>query len=125
MGYRSSVTCLMYSASRDDNDSTKGIIKEFIRQRIKPELFQYFTFDGWGARFDAENWKWYEGYTDIDSLMKLFDEYKEAFCENGYDSPYAFEYVRIGESYEDIETVDAGCSYNRLYVNREITVDEN
>ena len=123
MGYRSNVICLMYSASEDDNDSTKGIIKEFIRQRVTPELFTYFTFDGWGARFEAEDWKWYEGYADIDSLMKLFDEYKEAFCEGGYESKYAFEYVRIGESYDDIETIEEGGSHNRLYVARSIVVD--
>lgn len=125
MGYRSNVICLMYSASRDDNDSTKGIIKEFIRQRVTPELFQYFNFDGWGARFEAEDWKWYDGYADIDSLMKLFDEYAETFCEGGYESKYAFEYVRIGESYDDVEMIERGGYQNRLYVSRLITVDEN
>ena len=125
MGYRSNVICLMYSASMDDNDSTKGIIREFIRQRVTPDLFQYFTFDGWGARFEADQWKWYDGYADIDSRMKLFDEYAETFYEGGYESKYAFEYVRIGESYDDVEMVEKGGYQNRLYVSRLITVDEN
>ena len=122
MGYRSDVVALMYS--REDTPENKAIIREFIRQRVTPELMEYFDFDGWGAVFEVEQWKWYESYDDIQMLEKLFKEYQEAFCEGGYDAAYAFELIRVGESYDDIETDEAGCGQGRLRVDRRIAVDE-
>lgn len=121
MGYRSDVVALMYS--KGDKPENRAMIKEFVRQRVTPELMENFDFDGWGVKFEAEQWKWYEGYADIQMLEKLFDEYKEAFCEGGYESQYAYEFVRVGESYDDIETDEAGCSQGRLSVDRTICVE--
>ena len=121
MGYRSDVTALMYG--RENTPENTAIIKEFIRQRINDDVSHYFDYDGWGVKFEAEQWKWYDTYADIQMLEKLFAEYKEAFCEGGYDSLYAFEFVRVGESYDDIETDEAGCNQGRLSVSRSIVID--
>ena len=121
MGYRSDVVALMYG--KEDTPEDKAMIKEFIRQRINDDLTKYFTYDGWGVRFEAEQWKWYESYDDVQILEKLFADYQEAFCEGGYDSKYAYEYVRVGESYDDIETHEAGAARGRLSVDRTIIVD--
>lgn len=122
MGYRSDVVALMYS--KEDTPESKAIIKEFIRQRINDNLVDYFDYDGWGVKFEAEQWKWYEDYDDIKMLEKLFKEYQDTFCEGGYDAAYAFEFIRVGESYDDIETDEAGCGQGRLRVDRRIAVDE-
>jgi len=124
MGYRSDVVALMYS--KEDTPESKAIIKEFIRQRINDNLTDYFDYDGWGVKFEAEQWKWYESYADIQILEKLFDEYQEAFCGGhgvDYDCKYAYEFIRVGESYDDIETHEAGAEQGRLRVNRSIYVD--
>jgi len=124
MGYRSDVVALMYS--KEDTPESKAIIKEFIRQRINDNLTDYFDYDGWGVEFRAEHWKWYESYDDIQILEKLFDEYQEAFCGGhgvDYDCKYAYEFIRVGESYDDIETHEAGAEQGRLRVNRSIYVD--
>ena len=102
------------------------MIKEFIRQRITPELMENFDFDGWGAKFEAEQWKWNDSYADIQMLEKLFDEYQEAFCGGhgvDYDCKYAYEFIRVGESYDDIETHEAGAEQGRLRVERTICVE--
>lgn len=121
MGYRSDVVALMYGENNTPEET--AMIKEFIRQRITPKLMEHFDFDGWGVKFEAEQWKWYESYDDIRLLDKLFVDYQEAFCEGGYKSNYAYEFIRIGESYDDIETQNAGCTQSRLCVQRQITVD--
>ena len=121
MGYRSDVVALMYS--KEDTPESKAIIKEFIRQRINDNLTDYFDYDGWGVKFEAEQWKWYESYADIQILEKLFADYQDTFCEGGYDSQYAFEFIRVGESYDDIETHEAGCNQCRLRVDRFIRVE--
>lgn len=121
MGYRSDVVALMYG--KEDTPESKAIIKEFIRQRVTPELMEYFDFDGWGVKFEAEQWKWYEGYADIDLLEKLFADYQESFCEGNYDAAYAFEFIRVGDSYDDIETHEAGAEQSRLSVDRSIRIE--
>jgi hypothetical protein len=121
MGYRSDIVALMYSV--ENLPESNLMVKEFIRQRVTPELMENFDFDGWGVEFRAEHWKWYESYDDIQILEKLFADYQDAFCEGGHDSKYAYEYIRVGESYDDIETHEAGCNQSRLCVQRTITVD--
>lgn len=121
MGYRSDVAALMYS--KGGTPEEVAIIREFIRQRVTPELMEHFDFDGWGAVFEVEQWKWYPDYDSIKMLEKLFDEYRGAFCEGGYDAAYAFEFVRVGESYDDIETNEAGHSEGRLRVDRSIRIE--
>lgn len=124
MGYRSDVAALMYS--KGGTPEEVAIIREFIRQRVTPELMDYFDFDGWGAVFEAEQWKWYSDYDDIKMLEKLFADYQDAFCNGGgvdYDCKYAFEFVRVGESFDDIETNEAGHSLSRLSVGRSIRIE--
>ena len=121
MGYRSDVVALMYGKGNTPED--KAMIKEFIRQRVTPELMENFDFDGWGVKFEAEQWKWYSDYDDIKMLEKLFAEYKEAFCEGNYDAAYAFEFARTGEACDDTEMDAAGCNQCRLHVRRTIIVD--
>ena len=124
MGYRSDVAALMYS--KGGTPEEVAIIREFIRQRVTPELMKYFDFDGWGAVFEVEQWKWYESYADIQMLEKLFDEYQEAFCGGhgvDYDCKYAYEFIRVGESYDDIETHEAGAEQGRLSVDRFIRIE--
>lgn len=122
MGYRSDVVALMYG--KENTPENTAIIKEFIRQRVTPELMEHFDFDGWGVEFMAEQWKWYESDDVIKMLEKLFKEYQDTFCEGGYESQYAYEFIRVGESYDDIETHEAGCGQGRLRVDRRIAVDD-
>lgn len=124
MGYRSDVVALMYGVENLPENNL--MVKEFIRQRVTPELMEYFDFDGWGVKFEAEQWKWYDGYTDIEMLKKLFDDYCDAFCDGhgvDYDCKYAYEFIRIGEAYDDTETHEAGAERGRLRVHRTVLVD--
>ncbi len=123
MGYRSDVVALMYGIQNTPEEI--AMIKEFIRQRVPPNIFESecFEFNEWGVKFEAEQWKWYESYDDVQILEKLFADYQDAFCEGNYDAAYAFEFIRVGESYDDIETHEAGAARGRLSVNRSIVID--
>jgi hypothetical protein len=81
MGYRSSVVCLMYG-NNDIGDNT--IVKEFVRSRVEAysgeasnHVKDAFNYDGWGVKFECQDWKWYESYPDIIFLEQLFDEFEE------------------------------------------------
>ena len=130
MGYRSSVVCLMYG-NNDIGDNT--IVKEFVRSRVEAysgeaaaHVKDAFNYDGWGVKFECQDWKWYDSYPDIIFLEALFDEFEELVIgEDSSETSYALEYVRVGESIEDIEERFRGAIEGRLNVDRSITVDGN
>lgn len=122
MGYRSDVTCIMYAADYK-NKGAGLILTSWLKQNIHEADMQYFEFNETEALFIAEDWKWYESYPDIQRLEKLFNDFKEMFCHQGHDSLYAYELIRVGESYDDVETDEAGACVGRLSLSRCIRID--
>ena len=136
MGYRSSVVCLMYG-NNDIGDNT--IVKEFVRSRVEAytgsNMVSYadvnvikdaFDYSGWGVKFQADDWKWYDSYADIQFLEQLFDEFEELVIgDDASETSYALEFVRVGEEIEDIEQRMRGAIEGRLYITRCISVDGN
>jgi len=128
MGYRSSVVCLMYG-NNDIGDNT--IVKEFVRSRVEAYLGDdhvrnAFNYDGWGVKFECQDWKWYDSYPDIQFLENLFDEFEELLIgDDASNTSYALEFVRIGEESDDIEERMRGAIESRTWISRCITVDGN
>ena len=129
MGYRSSVVCLMYG-NNDIGDNT--IVKEFVRSRVeaftssggREHLIDAFSYDGWGVKFECQDWKWYDSYPDIIFLEELFEEFEELLIgEDASETSYGLEFVRVGEEIEDIEQRYRGSIEGRLNVDRTIYVD--
>ena len=128
MGYRSSVVCLMYG-NNDIGDNT--IVKEFVRSRVEEyngsgssELLDAFNYDGWGVKFECQDWKWYDSYPDIQFLEKLFDEFEELLIgDDASNTSYALEFVRLGEESDDIEERMRGAIESRTWISRCIEVD--
>ena len=122
MGYRSDVTCIMYT--QNPNDTGAGaVMTTWLKQRLHESDLQYFEFHDTEVIFIAEDWKWYETYPDIQRLEKVFDDFKETFCHQGWQSPYAYEFMRVGESYDDVETDMAGATMSRINLSRCIRID--
>lgn len=132
MGYRSNVVCVMYG----NNDiGCNTIVKEFVRSRVEaysdsahPEAAAHvknaFNYDGWGVMFQADDWKWYDSYPDIQFLEQLFDEFEELLIgDDASDTAYALEFIRLGEDSDDVEERMRGAIEGRLYVGRSIHVD--
>ena len=124
MGYRSDVTCIMYTQNPKDKGAGT-VLNMWLKQNINDADMQYFEFHDTEVLFIAEDWKWYESYPDIQRLEKLFMDFKAAFCgeENPYDCNYAYEFIRVGESYDDIETDEAGASMGRISLSRSIRIE--
>jgi hypothetical protein len=133
MGYRSSVTCIMYAvhlplSDKTDTEAGQAIVNAWLKQRI-PDfkemngLHSYFEFEKDKAVFKVEDWKWYPNYPEIKALENIFKEFIDAFCNKHEDSGYALEYIRVGEDYTDIEYRNFGNTQERLNVQRTITID--
>jgi len=117
--------------NNDIGDNT--IVKEFVRSRVEAysgdaagHVKASFNYDGWGVKFECQDWKWYDSYADIIFLEQLFDEFEELVIgEDISNTSYGLEFVRVGESMEDIEERFRGAIEGRLYVTRCISVDGN
>ena len=76
--------------------------------------------------------KWYDGYEEVQIYNKLFDEWDEMFADP--DDPIAkeglqaepifnYEFMRIGEEYEDVEYHQSCGADHALNMSRETYVD--
>ena len=127
MGYRSDVTVIMYADTKEEQVMVNEWVKGQLAKR-GDDVEDSFNFRPDMVRFDAESWKWYDSYEEIQWLEKLFADYVETFCSTLGETlrderTYAIEYCRVGENYEDIVTWSAGTSEGRLHVARSIIVD--
>jgi hypothetical protein len=117
--------------NNDIGDNT--IVKEFVRSRVEAysgdaegHVKASFNYDGWGVKFQADDWKWYDSYPDIIFLEALFDEFEELLIgDDASNTSYALEFVRLGEESDDIEERMRGAIEGRTWISRCITVDGN
>ena len=105
MGYRSDVTIVMYPKRKEDFAALKLYADETFPDKFEVhednnriEGFRYLMLE-----FDSV--KWYEGYEDVDVYTRAFSEWDTMF-EDEYEpeqgSIFHYEFMRIGEDYEDI-----------------------
>jgi hypothetical protein len=127
MGYRSEVKAVFYAPQAkwaalklyvDENFPTIGDL-------MRDEDLKAFEGLGYcGYLFGQDDVKWYPNYAEVIA----FNEFVHAFLElaegdNAEALDWNYEFVRIGENYEDIETVYSDdCAY-LLNVRREIEVN--
>ena len=132
MGYRSSVTCIMYAVNRKENSGAQEVVNAWVKQHI-PDLFsltglklhEYFEFDDNKVVFKVEDWKWYPNYLEVKALEDLFKEFASTFCTGAHnpEDAYAMEYIRIGEDWTDVEAQRHGNYDCRLDLHRTVYID--
>jgi hypothetical protein len=120
MGYRSDVAVVIYGDDR--NPEKYALLKTLMNTTFK------VAYDAWDAsvtwhdtkhvlEFFIKDVKWYEGYPDVDAFTTMLENLKEI---EGYN----YEFVRIGENDDDIESNTHGDhSEWILSVNRSIEVE--
>jgi hypothetical protein len=123
MGYRSDVTAVFYVSKVEHFPTLKLWLDE---------NFPVGEFEGnvrWfnkGMVLECENVKWYESYPDVQSYEKAADKFIDLCnAEVSEGTPtFNYEFVRIGEDYDDVEVVREGiaCEY-LLEVSRGVMVE--
>ena len=126
MGYRSDVTIVMYPKRKEDFAALKLYVDETF-----PDKFEVHEDNNriGGFRYlllEIDSIKWYEGYEEVDVYTRAFSKWDTMF-EDEYEpeqgSIFHYEFVRIGEDYEDIvydRSVDSDMILNierRAYVS--------
>jgi len=136
MGYRSDVTIVMYPRLEDDYPMLKLFVEENLPDKFEEHeversfasvvfskgestVFRYLLLE-----FDSV--KWYEGYEGVDVYTRLFSEWGSKFrnvTDPEGEPLFHYEFMRIGEDYEDIVY---DCSYGSdhlLNMSREVYID--
>jgi hypothetical protein len=120
MGYRSDVKALIYPANGDQNlleyDKLKLLFNTTFQDVFTAWGEDYFEWDDRHRvlMFDANSVKWYDSYADVSRFTKFLSEVQEL----GYE----YEFIRIGEEDDDVETDSTGDAEGFMYVQRTIEV---
>jgi len=139
MGYRSNVMAAFYVNTIEDRkaDALQAMRAWYMLKKGECEaqdkssadwLFDNFREVERGYVFEVENTKWYDSYEEVQMFDALVTSFKDAFIEDrgpeadhGYDeTDYGYEFVRIGEEDDDIQTESDGTVDYVLYVQRSI-----
>jgi hypothetical protein len=123
MGYRSDVTIMMYPKNEKDFAALKLYVDENlpdkfeVREGGRGDKYLLLEFDGI---------KWYEGYEEVDVYTRAFSEWEDTFRDEADpegEPIFHYEFMRIGEGYEDVVYDGSYGSAHSLNVSREIYID--
>jgi hypothetical protein len=120
MGYRSDVQALIYPPSGDQNlleyDKLKLLFNTTFQDVFTAWGEDYFSWDDKhrALKFDANSVKWYDSYPEVQTFVKFLADVQEL----GYE----YEFIRIGEEDDDVETDSTGDAEGFMYVSRTIEV---
>lgn len=125
MGYRSDVTAVFYVRKAQHFP----VLKLWLQENFPMDTFhEYIRWFDRGMIFEEGDTKWYSDYDEVKAFNEAVEKYLGLMnmdVNEGDDPPmFFYEFVRIGENYEDIETEYQGdnCEY-LLGVSRSVTMD--
>ena len=132
MGYRSDVTIIVYPNSRHRDKF--AALKLFVDENLPDEFEVIGEGDRRYLHCHIEGVKWYDGYDEVQQYNKAFSEWDEMFADpddpsvdEGFqaDPIFHYEFMRIGEEYDDVEYHCSYNSANALNMSREAYVAED
>lgn len=121
MGYRSELKVLIYPQSGEDNLMEYERLKTLMNTTFKKVLDYwedpYFTWDDKHRMlmFSADHIKWYESYPEVAE----FEQFIDMIDGLGYE----YEFMRLGENDDDVETRSSNDANWYLSLRRSIEVD--
>lgn len=125
MGYRSDVTAVFYVNEAKHFPVLKLWLDENFPVKESGNYIRWFNR---GMIFEEENTKWYGDYEEVKAFNGAVEKFTDLIymdTSGNEDAPkFSYEFVRIGEEYDDIETSWEGhhCEYI-LGVSRSVTID--
>jgi len=120
MGYRSDVKAIIYPLGGDDNlleyDKLKLLFNTTFQDVFTSWGEDYFSWDDnhRALIFDANSVKWYDSYPEVQKFI--------VFLRDVQGLGYEYEFMRIGEEDDDVETDRTGDAEGYMYVSRSIEV---
>lgn len=118
MGYRSDVAAVFYAADKKDFPVIKLWLDENFPMDTFKENIRWFAR---GMVFYDDAVKWYDDYEEVKAFEAARKKFIDMFCEDNEGAVNgAFEFMRVGEQYDDVETDEQGAYDGLLELKREI-----
>lgn len=114
MGYRSDVTAVFYTTDKEKFPTLKLFIDENFPEDLAGNLKPLDSDTYFGYSFDDPDVKWYESYSEVIG----FNDFVVKFNNLAEDTHWGYEFVRIGEEENDIESDGNEHCDNVLSVSR-------
>jgi hypothetical protein len=130
MGYRSDVTMIMYPSA--DHRDKFAALKLYVDENLPDEFKVVGEGDRRYLHCYIDGVKWYDSYEEVDTYSKLFSEWDELFADPDdpsakeglqADTIFQYEFMRIGEDYEDVEYHQSYGADHVLNMSREVYID--
>jgi hypothetical protein len=130
MGYRSDVTIIMYPSA--DHRDKFAALKLYVDENLPDEFEVIGEGDRRYLHCYIDGVKWYDSYEEVDTYSKLFSEWDELFADPDdpsakeglqADTIFQYEFMRIGEDYEDVEYHQSYGADHALNMSREVYID--
>ena len=130
MGYRSDVTMIMYPSA--DHRDKFAALKLYVDETLPDEFEVIGEGDRRYLHCYIDGVKWYDSYEEVDTYSKLFSEWDELFADPDdpsakeglqADTIFQYEFMRIGEDYEDVEYHQSYGADHVLNMSREVYID--
>lgn len=120
MGYRSDVVALLYT----NKPEHLPLLKLWLTANFPMKEFENNIkwFDR-GIILKEEHVKWYDEYDEVKLFNSAVHKFVEEFCEAKGAFDGAYEFMRIGESDDDIESDCCGDYDYLLSCERSIRID--
>ena len=124
MGYRSDLVAAFYVKDAKHFPVVKLWLDENFPMEQLGDSIRWFDR---GMVFEAQSVKWYDDYNDVKAFNAAVDKFLQlvnADRKNDDTPIFLYEFVRLGENYEDIDTLYEGYDCECLLgVTREITCE--
>ena len=119
MGYRSDVAALFYATDKKDFPVIKLWLEENFPMGTFHENIRWFDR---GMVFYDDAVKWYDDYPEVQAFNEAMGKFIEMFCNDLSVGVVkgAFEIMRVGENYDDVECDYYGDYDCLLELRREI-----
>jgi len=126
MGYRSEVMAVFYCHRPEDYAPMKLFIDENIKSQWVKECFKEDEKTNGKDKyilFQAYDVKWYDTYKDVIEFNEMVKRFKKLADGDGSELTWAYEFVRIGEDTNDIESDESDGADNVLNISRVVDIN--
>ena len=120
MGYRSDVVALLYT----NKPEHVPLLKLWLTANFPLKTFEKsIKWFGRGIILKEEHVKWYSDYPEVQEFVDATRKFVKEFCEAEGAFDGAYEFMRIGEDDDDIESDCCGDYDYLLSLERSINID--
>ena len=118
MGFESNVTAVFYTSKENFS-----MMKLYIDQHFPEKFKGYLTVQGERAYvFKLDNVKWYDSCHEVQAFQRFVSNFLEFTNGGDVSTPWAYEFLRIGEDSNDIEETYSDSAENVISLSWDVEI---